>query len=420
MTMKRIAIIGGGAAGMVAAIAAARKDQEVVLLEKGPKLGYKVLISGNGSCNLTNHQKEIPLRDFIHCFPGNGKFLYGALSRMDPEATMRFFEELGVALTVERGGRVFPLSKKSKDLVDALEREIRRLGVEVKLNSRVSKIEKEGDSFRILLSGGASLEFDKVVIATGGKSFPGTGSTGDGYSFAKSLEHTVVPTFPALVPLKIPSVVSLAGLSLRNVKAAILEKGKVLAEEQGEMLFTHTGVSGPIVLTLSRLVSQKKEVSLFLRIDFKPALSREQVDAGLLRDWNKNPRQLLSNALRERLPFNLIPFVLAVASIPAERVTAEVKKEERKKLVETLKGWLLPIDGVLPIETAIVTAGGVEVKEIDPKSMESKKVPGLYWAGEVIDIDGVTGGYNLQAAWSTGFLAGESAAKDHSPCKFND
>lgn len=396
---------------MVAAISAASKGADVTLLEKGNKLGYKVLIAGNGACNLTNARDET--REFVKCFPGNGKFLYSALTRLSPSMTMQWFEKHGVPLQVERGGRVFPKSRHSKDIVTALEHEIRRLGVEVLLNTQVTGVRKEEVFF--VETEGNVYRFDRLIIATGGKSFPGTGSTGDGFRWAKELGHHLKKPFPALVPLKLPEafgLVELAGLSLRNVRAVILAEGKKIGEEQGEMLFTHTGVSGPIILTLSRLVSiallEKQTVSLC--IDFKPALSHEQVDQGLLRDWKENPKQQLSNALRTRLPGRIVPFLLRAAKVPPERLAAEVTKEERKRLVAVLKGWTLPVAGTLPIETAIVTAGGVDTKEIDPKSMESKKVPGLYWAGEVIDVDGVTGGYNLQAAWSTGWLAGESAA----------
>lgn len=393
---------------MVAAISAASKGAKVTLLEKGNKLGYKVLIAGNGACNLTNARDET--REFVKCFPGNGKFLYSALTRLSPSMTMQWFESHGVPLQVERGGRVFPKSRHSKDIVTALEKEIRRLAVEVQLNTQVLGIKQ--DRGFLVETAEKTFRFDRLIIATGGKSFPGTGSTGDGFRWAKELGHHVMKPFPALVPLKIPEVVDLAGLSLRNVRAVVLAEGKKIGEEQGEMLFTHTGVSGPIILTLSRGVSlalrEKQKVSL--QIDFKPALSMEQVEQGLLRDWKENPKQQLSNALKARLPGRIAPVLLQAAKVPPERIAAEATKEERKRLVAVLKGWTLPVADTLPIETAIVTAGGVDTKEIDPKSLESKKVPGLYWAGEVIDVDGVTGGYNLQAAWSTGWLAGESAA----------
>lgn len=399
-------IIGGGAAGLTAAIAAAREGAQVVVLEKGPRLGHKVLIAGNGRCNVTNANGD--LREFVKQYPGNGRFLYTALSRFDAKAAMAFFEELGVPLVVERGGRVFPKSQSSKDVVEALIRELKRLKVEVRLNTPVTAIEND---LSVKLASGETLRGDAVIVATGGKSFPGTGSTGDGFKFAKALGLRIVPPFPALIPLKVHGVSDLMGLALKNVEAMVISGEKVLDSLQGEMLFTHNGVSGPIILTLSRLVSTEKG-PLKLGINLKPALNPKQLEEGLMRDWSQASRQQLGNALKSRMPARLVPHILKAADVSPERMVAEITREERKRLVRVLQRWEMPIEGTLGIELAIVTAGGVDTRELDPKTLESKSIKGLYWVGEVVDVDGVTGGYNLQAAWSMGMLAGRTAAME--------
>lgn len=396
---------------MMAAISAARHGAKVVLLEKTQRLGYKIHISGKGRCNLTN--AETNLKEWVEHYPGGGKFLWGPLTQFGPQDTIRLFHELGVPTKRDRGGRIFPESDSSDDVVEALRCEIKRLGVEVRFDAPGKVILKEDRRVTGLeLENGERLEADAVIVAVGGQSFPGTGSTGDGYSMARAVGHQVVEPFPALVPLKVNGVKELNKLELRNVKATVVADGKSLISRQGELRFAHFGLTGPIILYLSRhaVLAQKQGKKVEIQINLKPALSREQLDAGLRRDWEQASRAL-SVALKERLPESLIPAFLQAAGVDGVKRVSDVSRQERNRLLDTFLCWSFPLVCPLSREVAEVTAGGVDLKEIDPKTMASKLVSGLFWAGEVIDVDGYIGGYNLQAAWSTGWVAGVQAAR---------
>lgn len=397
----RIAVIGGGAAGIMAAIRSAERGAQVTLFEKMPQIGRKLKITGKGRCNLTN---AADIAEVVKNIPGNGKFLFSALKKFSPADTVNFFENLGVKTKVERGGRVFPQSDDASEVIDALTKRMAILGVDVRTNSPVTKILAEDKKIVGVIVDGKVLKFDAVVLATGGATYPATGSTGDGYELASQLGHTIKPILPALVPLETAEnfVRDLQGLSLKNVRAKLIADDKKVAEEFGEMLFTHFGVSGPIILTLSRkaaqLLTEKKFV--MLEINLKPALTPEQLDARILRDFDKFKRKTVKNALVELLPAKLIPVVLSLAELP-ERVDL-VTQAQRRRLVQILRGLPLTITKTRPLAEAIVTSGGISVKEIDPRTMQSKIVNGLFIVGEVADIDGFTGGFNLQAAWAMG------------------
>lgn len=408
----KVIVIGGGAAGMMAAVQASEKGAQVTLIEKNKNLGKKILITGKGRCNLTN---SIDIEGMISNFPGNGTFLYGALYTFSNSDLMNFFTELGVPLKIERGGRVFPKSDRSYDIVGALEKKLKKNNVSILTNSEVIEIYNKSGKFMVILKDGHKIIGDKLIIATGGVSYPVTGSTGDGYKWAKIFGHEIVPIRPSLVPLvaKEKWIRDLQGLSLKNVNINLTNKNnKKLAEGFGEMLFTHFGVSGPIILTISRVIVddlQKNKKHITLHIDFKPALSWEQLDNRVQRDIKQFSNKQLKNSLGQLLPNKLIPVVIERANLDPTKVMHQITKEERKNLVNLLKDFTLTITGARPIEEAIVTAGGVNVKEINPQTMESKLIPNLYFVGEILDIDGVTGGFNLQAAFSTGFVAGASA-----------
>ncbi|MBR2519898.1 MAG: NAD(P)/FAD-dependent oxidoreductase [Selenomonadaceae bacterium] len=410
--MKKIIVIGGGAAGIMAAIVAAQNGAQVTLLEKTNRLGRKLSITGKGRCNLTN---TADVAEVVKNLPGNGKFLFSALKSFSPADTVNFFESLSVKTKVERGGRIFPESDDAHEVIDALTKKLALLGVEVKTNSPVKGIFAEQHKINGVLVDGKKISVDAVILATGGASYPATGSTGDGFKFARRLGHTVTEILPALVPLETEEtfVKDLQGLSLKNVHVKLLADGKSVAEQFGEMLFTHFGVSGPIILTLSRQAAQLLHAGKFLEleINLKPALTPEQLDARILRDFDKFKRKSIKNALIELLPAKLIPVVLDAAFIDEDKRVDEITVAERRRLVETLRGLLLTVTKTRPIDEAIVTAGGVDVKEIDPKTMRSKVVENLFVVGEVLDVDGFTGGFNLQAAWSTGFVAGTAAAQ---------
>lgn len=402
----RIAVIGGGCAGMMAAIKAAENGASVILFEKMPRVGRKLGITGKGRCNLTN---TADTEEIIKNLPGNGKFLYSALKNFSSADTVNFFESLGVATKIERGGRIFPVSDDATEVIDALLKKMIVLGVEVKTNSPVTEIIAKDKKIVGVLVDGKIIKADAVILATGGASYPATGSTGDGFKFAKSLGHTVTEILPALVPLEVEeNIKSLQGLSLKNVSVKLLADGKKVLELFGEMLFTHFGVSGPIILTLSRqaakLLSERKFVEL--EINLKPALTPEQLDARILRDFDKFKRKTIKNGLTDLLPAKLIPIILDRAFLEEDKKVDEITQVERRRLVEILRGLPLTITKTRPIEEAIVTSGGVSVKEINPKTMESKIVSGLFIVGEVADVDGFTGGFNLQAAWSMGNAAG--------------
>ncbi|MBR0289052.1 MAG: NAD(P)/FAD-dependent oxidoreductase [Selenomonadaceae bacterium] len=410
--MKKIIVIGAGAAGIMSAIRAAENGAQVTLFEKMPHIGRKLRITGKGRCNLTN-TADIP--EVVKNIPGNGKFLYSALKNFSPVDTVNFFESLGVKTKIERGGRIFPASDDATEVIDALLKRLIILGVEVKTNSPVTEILSANKKIVGVKVGGKIFDCDAVILATGGASYPATGSTGDGFKFAKKLGHTITEILPALVPLETEEdfVKDLQGLSLKNVRVKLLADGKKVSEQFGEMLFTHFGVSGPIILTLSRqaakLLAEKKFVEL--EINLKPALTPEQLDARLLRDFDKFKRKTIKNSLVELLPSKLIPPVLDLSYLDENKKVDEITAAERRRLAEILRGLPLTITKTRPLDEAIVTSGGVSIKEIDPRTMQSKLVENLFIVGEVADVDGFTGGFNLQAAWSMGFVAGKFAAQ---------
>ncbi len=402
-------IIGGGPAGMMAAIAAAEKSQ-VTIYEKNDILGKKLLITGKGRCNLTNAGSQ---DEIIEAFGRNGRFLFSALNSFSNIDLMNFFEKRGLSLKVERGKRVFPESDKSMDVLKVLEKELKDKNIKVLKNSPVKKINiVDNDKFEIITENSKEV-FDALIITTGGKSYPKTGSTGDGYIFARSLGHSVSSLSPYLIPLETnqEEIKELMGLSLKNVLLKAAVNGKIKGEEFGEMIFTHFGISGPIVLTLSKIAVdalKKEKNKIIYYIDFKPALSIEELDKRIIRDFEKYNNKQYKNALDDLLPKKLIPVLLKLSGINEEKKVNQISKEERKIIVNLLKNFPVEITGSRPISEAIVTSGGISLKEINPKTMESKLYPKLFFAGEILDLDGVTGGYNLQEAFSTGFLAGSS------------
>ena len=415
--MRRVIIIGGGAAGMMAAIKAAENNSSVLLLEKTNHLGKKLSITGKGRCNITN-AADIP--EIIKNIPGNGKFLNSVLRAFDSSDVIIFFESIGVKTKIERGRRVFPLSDNAHEVVNALINKMTELGVEIRTNTRVTDIlVKAGRVIGVEVGNKAGNKFenaDAVILTTGGASYPATGSTGDGFKIAQKLGHTVTEILPALVPLETEEnfVKDLQGLSLRNVKVTLLSDDKRIADEFGEMLFTHFGVSGPVILTLSRkaafLLNEGKTVEL--SINLKPALTPEQLEARVLRDFEKFKRKSIKNALIDLLPSSLIPVVIDLSYINEDKHIDSVTQIERRRLISVLRDLRLTIIKTRPIEEAIVTAGGVSVKEINPKTMESKLIKNLFFAGEVVDIDGFTGGFNLQAAFSMGNAAGKAITNE--------
>ena len=410
--MKKIIVIGGGASGIMAACRAAEGGAQVTLFEKMPRVGRKLAITGKGRCNLTN---TADISEIVKNIPGNGKFLFSALKNFSSTDTVNFFESLGVVTKIERGGRIFPASDDAKEVIDALLRRLAILGVEVKTNSPVKEILAENKKIVGVLVGDKKFFADAVILATGGASYPATGSTGDGFRFAKKLGHTVTEILPALVPLEVEEdfVKDLQGLSLKNVRVKLSADGKKISELFGEMLFTHFGVSGPIILTLSRQAAKLLADGRFveLEINLKPALTPEQLNARLLRDFDKFKRKTIKNSLVDLLPAKLIPIILDLSYLPEEKRVDEITQAERRRLIEILRGLPLTITKTRPIDEAIVTAGGVSIKELDPRTMQSKIIDGLYIVGEVADVDGFTGGFNLQAAWSMGNAAGIFAAQ---------
>ena len=398
---------------MMAAIRAAENGARVTLFEKNNRLGRKLSITGKGRCNLTN---AADVAEVIKNLPGNGKFLNSALHSFTTGDTIDFFESLGLATKLERGNRIFPASDNAREVIDVLTKKLTALKVDVKLNSRVENVIADAKKVRGVEVGGKFIEADAVILATGGASYPATGSTGDGFKFARQLGHTVTEILPALVPLEVEEdfAKELQGLALKNVRVTLLADGKKAAEIFGEMLFTHFGVSGPIILTLSRQVAQllAEKVPVELLINLKPALTPEQLDARILRDFEKFKHRTISNALVELLPHALIPVVTDLAFLDENKKIDAVTKDERRRLLEILRALPLTVTATRPIDEAIVTAGGISVKEIEPKTMASKIVAGLFIAGEVADVDGYTGGFNLQAAWAMGNAAGISAAKN--------
>ena len=409
--MKKVIVIGGGAAGMMAACMAAVEGAHVTLLEKNEKTGKKIYITGKGRCNLTNAcQRE----EFLENVITNPKFLYSAFAQLDNQAVMNFFEKAGCRLKTERGDRVFPVSDHSSDVIAALNGELKKNRVQVMLHTEVSELLLEEGSIKgVLLSDGKKLHADAVIIATGGRSYESTGSTGDGYRFAKQAGHTIKDLRPSLVPFVVKEewCKKLQGLSLKNVAVTLKKEKKKIYEGFGEMLFTHFGVSGPLILSASSFYTAKYSgQEVLLTIDLKPAMDREQLDKRILRDFEENAGKQFKNALDKLLPAKLIPVMIELSGIDPHKKTSEVTKKERSRLVELFKELKLTVNGCRGYGEAIITGGGVNVKEIDPKTMGSRLVNGLYFAGEVMDVDALTGGFNLQIAWSTGALAGKSAA----------
>ena len=405
--MKKIAVIGGGAAGLMAAGTAHKNGAEVILFEKNKKLGRKLAITGKGRCNVTNACSE---NEFLSNVVTNPRFLYSALNTFSTEDTVSFFEEKGVKLKVERGNRVFPVSDRAYDIVDCLGSYASKVKI---VHERVTDVTVDEEGVTGVLAGGTFCPADAVIVCTGGVSYPLTGSDGDGYRFAKKLEHTVVSPRPALVPIDTVERFDLAGLSLKNVTLSLTLNGKKVYSELGEMLFTHTGISGPLVLTASSYMSKAPASDYKITVDLKPALDKATLDKRLLSDFEKYSHKNFDNSLGDLLPIKLIPVIIKMSGIDEKKKVYEITREERTRLCELLKAFPLSPNAFRPIEEAIVTSGGVSVKEIDPRTMESKLVKGLYFAGEVIDVDALTGGFNLQIAFSTGYLAALSASEEY-------
>lgn len=411
----QVVIIGGGPAGMMVAITAKKNhpNEDVIILEKNSSLGKKLLITGKGRCNITS---SLDISEFIKNIPGNGMFMYSAFQKYTNEDIINFLEQNGVKTKVERGNRVFPVSDKSRDVLYAFEKELKKLNVKIYFDTEVENIKKE-DKF-VIQTNKETIEADKLILATGGMSYPGTGSTGDGYKFAKEFGHTVKEIKASLVPLEVvekEECKNMQGLSLRNITIKIkdLEKNKNIYEDFGEMLFTHFGVSGPIILSGSAHLIRYKNIDKLLNenkiklyIDIKPVLSEEQLDLRIRRDFEEIKNKEFKNSLFKLLPKKMIDFIIEKSNINPDKKVNEVTKEERKNLVKLLKNLEFTIKNTRPVEEGIITAGGINIKEINPSTMESKLVKDLYFAGEVIDVDAYTGGFNLQIAYSTGYTAG--------------
>ena len=406
--MKRVVIIGGGAAGLMAAVIAGREGAQVTLLEKMNYLGKKMGITGKGRCNVTN---AAPMSEFIKNTPGNGKFLYGAYERFSNQDLLQLLNEAGLETKVERGGRVFPASDSALDVRNTFMKLLKSYGVDVHLEEGAQEIIVEDGRVAAVKTKNETYPADAVLIATGGKSYPATGSTGDGYNLANKLGHKVTDIRPSLVPIVTEEVwvKDLMGLSLRNVELSVVAKNKVQAKMFGEMMFTHFGITGPIVLSLSHTVGKlmrKKNIgTIGLDINLKPALSVEKLDKRIQKDFELYSKKQLINGLKDLLPQRLIPLVIQLADLDPHKPINQISKAERDSLVYIIQHLPLTVKGLRPVEEAIVTAGGLSLKEFNPKTMESKLVPGFYGAGEVLDIDAFTGGYNLQAAFSTGYVA---------------
>lgn len=417
----RVVVIGGGPAGMMAAISASQNNNEVWLLEKNNKLGKKLLITGKGRCNVTS---SLDMKNFISNVPGNGKFLYSAFDNYTNIDIINFLKKHGVNVKEERGNRIFPTSDKSVDVLSAFEKELKNKNIKIKFNAKVTDIETKDNEVKYVKyeeeGKQKSIEADKVILATGGKTYPQTGSTGDGYEMAKRLGHTITEIKPSLVPLTTSGVSlelckEMQGLSLKNVSIKIMDtsKNKLIYEDFGEMLFTHFGISGPTILSASAHLIRYKDIDRLLKeqkikliIDLKPALSLEKLDARVQRDFLDNKNKEFKNSLNNLLPQKLISPIIQLSEIDGNEKVNEITKEKRLRLVKLLKNFTIAITGFRPLEEGIVTSGGISIKEINPKTMESKLVKGLFFAGEIIDVDAYTGGFNLQIAYSTGYTAG--------------
>ena len=417
--MSKVIIIGGGPAGMMAAITAKENKNDVLIIEKNNQLGKKLLITGKGRCNITS---SLDMDTFIRNTPGNGMFLYSAYQQYTNKDIIKFLNEQGLEVKEERGNRIFPITDKSIDVLKCFTKKLKELNIDIKYNEKVLEILVENIDGKTKVTGvktsSGILEADKVILATGGKSYPLTGSTGDGYKLAQKLGHSITEIKPSLVPLKAynkSECKQLQGLSLRNVKIKLMdiEKNKKIYEDFGEMIFTHFGVSGPIILSASahlvryknieRLFNEKK---IILKIDLKPALQDKKLNDRVLRDFEQVKNKQFKNSLDKLLPQKLIPIIIERSKINPNKKVNEITKKEREKLIKEIKDFEIEIIGFRSIEEAIITSGGINIKEIDPKTMESKKVKGLYFAGEIIDVDSYTGGFNLQIAYSTGYVAG--------------
>jgi len=399
---RRVCVIGGGPAGMLAAYSAARLGKETELFEKNEKLGKKLYLTGKGRCNITNGS---PIQGFFDNIISNGPFLYSALYTFDNARLIEMFERYGLKTKTERGGRVFPASDKSSDVIKALSKALMSAGVKVNLNSAVSRILIGDGRVTGVVCNGKELAFDGVVVATGGLSYPSTGSTGDGYVFAREAGHHITPPEASLVAVDtLEDVSALAGLSLKNVSLSLKNRGKTVYRQQGEMLFTHTGVSGPLALTASAHMREGERYEI--SVDLKPALDIKTLEARLIRDFAEKPNRDFINVLEGLLPSKMVPYMISRLGMDAHKKANSVTKEERGALARALKGLAFEVKGKRPVEEAVITRGGVKTGEIDPSTMQSKLCRGLFFAGEVIDVDALTGGYNLQIAFSTGFLAG--------------
>ena len=413
--MPKVIVIGGGPAGMMAAITAAENGNDVTIIEKMPSFGRKLLITGKGRCNITS---SLYMSEFIKNTPGNGMFLYSAFQNYTNKDIIEFLKREGLEVKEERGNRIFPVTDKSSDVLECFIKRMKELNIKTKLNTRVEKILIKNYEVMGVRTNNEIIQADKIILATGGKSYPLTGSTGDGYEIAENIGHTITEIKPSLVPLEIyekDECKKLQGLSLRNVKIKIenIEKKKEIYEDFGEMIFTHFGISGPTVLSGSAHLVKYKDIETLLKnkkikliIDLKPALSEEQLDNRILRDFKEFKNKCYKNSLDKLLPKKLIPLIIELSKIDENKKVNEITKEERKRLIHLIKSFEITIKGFRPVEEAIITCGGINIKEINPKTMESKLIKNLYFAGEIIDVDAYTGGFNLQIAYSTGYTAG--------------
>ncbi|MBR2257401.1 MAG: NAD(P)/FAD-dependent oxidoreductase [Blautia sp.] len=410
--MKNIIVIGGGASGLMLCACLSGKGRKVILIEKNEKLGKKLFLTGKGRCNLTN---SCDIQELFQAVIHNPRFCYSAFYTFSNQDAVDFFENAGVPLKTERGGRVFPVSDHSSEIIRALEKKCRANHVEIRLQEKVDSIRyADGKVSKVKLHGGRELEADVIVVATGGLSYPQTGSTGDGYAFAVDAGHTVARCMPSLVPLRTKEdyIPRLAGLSLRNVELSVMQGKKTLFCEFGEMMFTHTGITGPLVLTASAVLGERlSEKELLAYINLKPALSEEQLDDRILRELEANSNKQFKNVIPVLFPSTLTPVILELSGIMPDKAAREVSHPERKGFVDLIRHFPVTITGTAGFREAIITKGGVSVKEIDPGTMESKKIKGLYFIGEVLDVDALTGGFNLQFAWSTAYLAAQAISK---------